>query len=177
MLTEEAAIDGISSQWFGLGATLPHIPVVLGTGATDYIAMLVGKWSFPATGPQLDRYQFDPTTGNYQPLETDVTYQSAPAQGLTITSPGWFELGDHAVVAYNGQIWDPSYGTGPFPSISAWANQSIAGYAVEIVPKNLPADYTVYKPQGAPCPGSGGPPCIWKFIQGPGNVFSGAQIP
>jgi len=43
--------------------------------------------------------------------------------------PGWFEYGDHAVDTYNGMVYDPSYGIGPFPSIGAWAQQALAGFA------------------------------------------------
>ncbi len=39
---------------------------------------------------------------------------------------------DHAVVCMpNGEIYDPSYGTGPFPNIKIWEEKSIDGYAIE----------------------------------------------
>ena len=53
------------------------------------------------------------------------------AQG--ITDPETL-FGDHAVICYpNGNIYDPSYGTGPFTDIKDWEAQSIDAYAREIV--------------------------------------------
>ena len=54
-----------------------------------------------------------------------------PGQGSAVVPnpPGWFSVGDHAVDTYNGKIYDPSYGTGPFNTIRAWAKASLAGYA------------------------------------------------
>ncbi len=43
--------------------------------------------------------------------------------------PGWFAVGDHAVAIYDGKLYDPSYGAGPFDDIRAWAVASLAGYA------------------------------------------------
>jgi len=43
--------------------------------------------------------------------------------------PGYFGVGDHAVVVYSGKIYDPSYGTGTFDDIRAWAVASLDGFA------------------------------------------------
>ncbi|MDQ6616290.1 MAG: hypothetical protein M3083_16505 [Actinomycetota bacterium] len=55
-----------------------------------------------------------------------------PGQGATAdpNPPGWFLYGDHAVVLYNNQIWDPSYGTPVTADGAAWATQSLAGFAI-----------------------------------------------
>jgi len=34
---------------------------------------------------------------------------------------------DHALVDYGGKIWDPSYGSGPFPDLLTWEKGAIAG--------------------------------------------------
>ena len=49
--------------------------------------------------------------------------------------PGLFVSGDHALVTYTSPttrqtvIYDPSYGSGPFASVRAWADASLAGFA------------------------------------------------
>jgi hypothetical protein len=50
--------------------------------------------------------------------------QGAPAQ-LTLNPPGFFR--NHFVVSRNGQIYDPSYGNGPFPNELAWERASVVG--------------------------------------------------
>ena len=48
---------------------------------------------------------------------------------LVPNPPGWFAVGDHAIAGYDGKLYDPSYGSGPFDDIRAWAIASLAGYA------------------------------------------------
>ena len=38
------------------------------------------------------------------------------------------EFCNHAIVKYNSDYYDPSYGTGNFASISDWQNSSLAGF-------------------------------------------------
>ena len=61
-----------------------------------------------------------------------------PGQGGIKNPPGWFQLGDHNMVKFEymnkdgkleSKLYDPSYGTGPFKDIKAWAAASLAGYA------------------------------------------------
>ena len=40
-------------------------------------------------------------------------------------------FGDHALVQKGTQIYDPSYGTGPFTGILDWENKSVDGYGVQ----------------------------------------------
>ncbi|NJN99692.1 MAG: hypothetical protein HC875_39120, partial [Anaerolineales bacterium] len=85
--------------------------------------------------------------------------------------PGWFQLGDHALVQYgpNRVIYDPSYGTGPFPNIGAWARASLAGYAAfnetptRYSPDQLTADtqVTISACSGIP---PAGPPAFGLFV-------------
>ncbi len=42
-------------------------------------------------------------------------------------------FGDHALVQKGTQIYDPSYGTGPFTSILDWENKSVDGYGVQFI--------------------------------------------
>jgi hypothetical protein len=46
--------------------------------------------------------------------------------------PGWFGIGDHAVVVYNGKIYDPSYGNGPFDTFRQWEAASLDGYGKKL---------------------------------------------
>lgn len=48
---------------------------------------------------------------------------------------GIFE--DHALVEYDGEIYDPSYGTGPFASILEWEDASIDGFGVQFITPSL----------------------------------------
>ena len=49
----------------------------------------------------------------------------------------------HALVQIGTQIYDPSYGTGPFTSILDWENNSVDGYGVLFYksPSELSADF------------------------------------
>ncbi len=51
-------------------------------------------------------------------------------QGSTYNPPGFFAWGDHIVVKFGSQYYDPSYGTGPFTGGLDWATKSLAGWAV-----------------------------------------------
>jgi hypothetical protein len=42
--------------------------------------------------------------------------------------PGMFL--DHSIVQYNNQLYDPSYGTGPFADLTVYEASSIAGFAI-----------------------------------------------
>ena len=48
-----------------------------------------------------------------------------PPKEIMTLQGGFF---NHYIVSYGGSYYDPSYGTGPFASQSAWENASIAGY-------------------------------------------------
>ena len=50
---------------------------------------------------------------------------------------------DHAVVLYNGKIYDPSYGTGPFNTLVDWEDASVDGYGVQFIngPHEFSADF------------------------------------
>lgn len=46
-------------------------------------------------------------------------------------------FGDHALIEYDGEIYDPSYGTGPFASILEWEDASIDGFGVQFITPSL----------------------------------------
>jgi hypothetical protein len=49
---------------------------------------------------------------------------------------------DHALIEYDGEIYDPSYGTGPFASIVAWEDASIDGFGVQFIhPSGLSSNF------------------------------------
>jgi hypothetical protein len=63
---------------------------------------------------------------------TDLS--GVPAQGMD-DPIGIF--GDHALIEYDGEIYDPSYGTGPFASILEWEDASIDGFGVQFITPTL----------------------------------------
>jgi hypothetical protein len=51
-------------------------------------------------------------------------------------------FGDHALIEYGGEIYDPSYGTGPFAGIPEWEDASVEGYGVQFIKAGfLSADF------------------------------------
>ena len=46
-------------------------------------------------------------------------------------------FGDHALIEYDGEIYDPSYGTGPFAGILEWEDASIDGFGVQFIKPSL----------------------------------------
>jgi hypothetical protein len=46
-------------------------------------------------------------------------------------------FGDHALIEYDGEIYDPSYGTGPFAGILEWEDASIEGFGVQFIKPSL----------------------------------------
>jgi hypothetical protein len=68
---------------------------------------------------------------------TDLS--GVPAQGKS-DPIGIFA--DHALIEYDGEIYDPSYGTGPFADILEWEDASIDGFGVQFIhPSGLSADF------------------------------------
>jgi hypothetical protein len=42
----------------------------------------------------------------------------------------------HAVIEYDGKLYDPSYGTGPFDNLTAWENTSLVGLGLRFSAQN-----------------------------------------
>jgi len=71
-----------------------------------------------------------------------VDLPDIPAQG---NSNPIAVFGDHALVEINGQIYDPSYGDGPYSSVIDWQDASIDGFGVQFIdPTGLAANFVLY---------------------------------
>jgi hypothetical protein len=108
--------------------------------------MLVDNWTFAgATGAGNFNYittigipytwngtRYVPGAGTFGAMHQVDDGPGIPGQGAAAdpNPPGWFLYGDHAVVLYNNQVWDPSYGTPVTADGAAWATQSLAGFAI-----------------------------------------------
>lgn len=133
-MRDSLAIHGIAAPNVRV-STLAGFP----SGPAGADVMLIKRWSFAATPTGAGDFQFltevqqlrtpaGAVTGTYVGTPQARDELGLPGQGNP-SPPGWFEVGDHAVVKYGGEIYDPSYGTGPFPDIAAWAQASLDGYA------------------------------------------------
>jgi hypothetical protein len=99
--------------------------------------ILVKEWGFEIGDNFFGAWRFDnpqPTISlnNAQIIKT-ADNNGLPAQGNT--NPRSY-FSNHAVVEWNQLIFDPSYGSGPFSSESAWINSSLKG---------IQAGFCVYK--------------------------------
>ncbi len=113
--------------------TLPGFQSVVPTGSSPYF--LVGPWNFIKSAQQSEAPS-RPFANIYDgkaltPIgEQQVQFLTDPANGIgqgKQASPKSVFF-DHVVLTLGGQIYDPSYGTGPFPNITSWAVDSLAGY-------------------------------------------------
>lgn len=110
------------------------------TGPAGALLMLIKTWTFagsprPGADPAFP-FQTEinvPPTGarSFGALRQVLDAPGVEGQGRTLVPnpPGWFAVGDHAIARYDGKLYDPSYGSGPFDDIRAWAIASLAGYA------------------------------------------------
>ena len=80
----------------------------------------VGK-AFKAQGISSSPLGIVPKPAGGHPI-AHIAVKPNPAQGNP--APARLFL-DHALVKYNGKIYDPSYGTGPFNSLKDWENASL----------------------------------------------------
>jgi hypothetical protein len=141
-LTEVAAIDGIKAKSFPLGSGGSA-----GLKRDDW-AMLIGpnKWNNgQLRAGQIDAYQYNaaaPTVA-FKNQSNEFTYSGVVGQGPNQSTPGWFRAGDHVIVSFNGAVYDPSYGTGPFTAsgsckaVGCWAQANVAGLA-SVISGSLP---------------------------------------
>jgi hypothetical protein len=101
----------------------------------DATFMLVGRqaWQFFGPNSTTPDYPYQSTARAnpfaYQQVGFDYVPDGSPLGQGNTSPPGLFTTGDHALVKYGNQMFDPSYGHGPFDSIAQWAAQSLAGYA------------------------------------------------
>lgn len=97
------------------------------SGACDpYRRFLVKNCSFPGQ---------DPNTRPYHCFgDALIKTDGLPGQGKTNPQ---FDFADHVTVRHNGQIYDPSYGVGPFATAAEYEANAIAGYGILVSGKQL----------------------------------------
>jgi len=98
-------------------------------------------------------------------------FAGSDAEGQPLASPPrWFRVGRHTLVVYpptdHGEIYGPSYGTGPFGSIACWTHASVDDWAS--------LQNTSSPPRGDPDPGSNFPDC---FTPGPVCALTCTKAP
>jgi len=110
------------------------------TGPPGARLMLIKTWTFsgpprPGADPSFP-FQTEINIPDAGPRSFGALRQALDAPGVAgqgreavPNPPGWFAVGDHALAIYDAKIYDPSYGSGPFDDIRAWALASLAGYA------------------------------------------------
>jgi hypothetical protein len=114
----------------GIGSTIVTVQHV-SSGAL----LLVSNWTFVGNGNSGD--------SNW-PWKFVIKYDSTGSSGKFLTNDQGSEVRDdpgipaqgnddpqaiftnHAIVEYNGKLYDPSYGTGPFNNCKAWEDASMA---------------------------------------------------
>jgi hypothetical protein len=133
----QMAEQGIDAP-YAAAETLPGFPAHPPGpgGGYGFVKMLVKNWTFVNGNPLLVPWPYETkaTVGaggvvTYAPKNFDDA-AGLPGQGNP-NPPGWFDYGDHALVQYGGRIYDPSYGTGPFADVCAWAKASLDGFSVQ----------------------------------------------
>ena len=107
-------------------------------GLTTRSLFLVKDWTFGSTGtaPAL--------CAPFTHLNSEVTDEFGVDGQGNLNPPGGFF--NHFIVLYSGEYYDPSYGTGPFSSQSAWENASLDGYRKAFDPGGGAPSITANKP-------------------------------
>jgi len=134
-LRDTLALQGIASEVKAVDDRALFKEFPKGPPGAD--VMLVKSWDFAKpTGDAPFRYVTevkvpDKGAAKFGAKEEVKDKDGLAGQGIAAVTnpPGWFRVGDHAIVVYNNKIWDPSYGTGPFNTIRDWAKASLDGYA------------------------------------------------
>lgn len=115
-LANNLAMEGIASTVKELDCAFPLEAPAVGEGDCF---LLVKNWTFavPTGGAACPNWPFAP--GEYQ------DQIGAPGQNNP-DPPGAFNF--HVVTEYGGQLYDPSYGTGPFATLGDWEDASLDGF-------------------------------------------------
>ncbi len=135
-LANEAALNGIQAliEPVGRDPKFTLASGLRGPGHNPSLLMLIHQWTFPLLGGPTSTATYNLVGGNvFGPLGA-AGFAGSDAQGSPNASPpGWFRVGGHSIVVYpptdHGEIYDPSYGTGPFRSIADWTHASVDGWA------------------------------------------------
>jgi len=100
-----------------------------------YLGFIVCEINF---GPM--RFNDDPPF-RYRLSEIDVSPEGILGQGRETPSVKCFD--DHVVNVYDGKIYDPSYGTGPYDDLHAWEEEAIEAYISTVTCAPPANDYKV----------------------------------
>jgi hypothetical protein len=98
---------------------------------------LVKDWTFAATGSA------SVGCAPFTHIASEVTDDTGVAGQGSSNPPGAFF--NHFIVAYSGEYYDPSYGSGPFPTQLSWETASIDGYEKACDPGGGAPPLLVYK--------------------------------
>ena len=98
---------------------------------------LVKDWTFTATGTA------PVGCAPFTHIASEVTDDIGVAGQGNSNPPGAFF--NHFIVAYSGEYYDPSYGSGPFPTQLSWETASIDGYEKACDPGGGAPPLLVYK--------------------------------
>jgi hypothetical protein len=98
---------------------------------------LVKDWTFTATGTA------PAGCAPFTHIASEVTDDIGVAGQGNSNPPGAFF--NHFIVAYSGEYYDPSYGSGPFPTQLSWETASIDGYEKACDPGGGAPPLLVYK--------------------------------
>ena len=135
-LADETALNGIQSlvEPVGRDPKFTFASGLRGPVNDREMLMLIHQWLFPLLGGPTSTATFNLVGGNVLGPLGAAGFAGSDAQGQPYASPpGWFRVGGHALVVYpptdHGELYDPSYGTGPFRSIADWAHASVDGWA------------------------------------------------
>jgi hypothetical protein len=133
--------------------TTTALPKIV-TPSTDYVSQAITAYE-AAHGGQVPN---DPTNPLYPEIRNvffvknwtlNTTTPFSPVDLTGIPAQGNADpiavFGDHALVEISGQIYDPSYGDGPYSSAVAWQDASVAGFGVQFIdPSGLAANFVLY---------------------------------
>jgi hypothetical protein len=119
-LIDALAIHGIDSEFVPIRAKSREF-------------FLVKDWTFHAPAPGGPC-----TTAPWSYHLSDLVDELGVAGQGNANPPGGFQ--NHFLVRYGGKYYDPSYGTGPFATLLAWEQASVAGYGWAVNSECVKAD-------------------------------------
>jgi Big-like domain-containing protein len=117
LFSDVLAAQGILST---IKKVVPRAQLLSGSGL--YVAGMSGMW--------IKNYDFDDTkklnTQIFDVYEVDGVADANGKAGQNNLDP-FSKFFDHALVQYDGMLYDPSYGGGPYYSLAAWEDAALAG--------------------------------------------------
>ncbi|MBF0547352.1 MAG: hypothetical protein HQM08_23120 [Candidatus Riflebacteria bacterium] len=120
------------------------VEVIASSTIPNRVLLLVKKWKFVPPGTSSSTFPFE-----Y--IENKELFKEYGIPGQGIDNPYYSAFLNHYIVQFEREYFDPSYGTGPFPSQLEWENSSLDGFAIRTSEallgkkKDLSATETVFK--------------------------------